>query len=67
MGKRPFPSSGEMYLGRNANRDRVEFMIHGERMQEVRRQWRSMDIDTEQFEYYAIWLPFVYGIGSEPI
>ena len=24
-------------------------------------------LDTELFEYYAIWLPFVYGIASDPV
>jgi len=28
---------------------------------------QTMDIDTEQEELYEIWLPFTYGIDSEPI
>jgi hypothetical protein len=28
---------------------------------------RSMDIDTEEKEFYLIWLPFTYGLDSEPI
>lgn len=55
MGERPFSSSGKMYLGCNVNLDGV----YDSR--------RVMDIDTELAEFYGIWPPFVYGIGSEPI
>ena len=24
-------------------------------------------LDTELAEFYGIWLPFVYGLGSDPI
>ncbi len=28
---------------------------------------RSLDIDTEYKEFYLLWLPFTYGLDSDPI